>query len=106
MPTPRIFPTVDDKTMTEETKNSFEAKRKYIEILDPLFLPDDAVSHDIINYLSLLVLGMEESVRGVTRKGLERVFRRKIFSRAPTPTCVLRSCYTVTWLRWTHPTTC
>lgn len=35
---------------------------RYIEILKPLFLPDDPVSHDIIRYLASLlrVLGMED----------------------------------------------
>ena len=50
--------------MTDAEKNLFETKLEaYIEILKPLFLPDDPVSHDIINYFASLlrVVGMEDS---------------------------------------------
>ena len=49
---------------SNETKNQQDAKRdRYVEILEPLFLPDDPVSHDIINYFASLlrVFGMEAS---------------------------------------------
>ena len=49
--------------MSEETESPYEAKREsYIEILKPLFLPDDPVSHDIINYFASLlrVFGAED----------------------------------------------
>ena len=50
--------------MTEETASLFDTKRKqYIETLKPLFLPDDPVSHGIINYFASLlrVFGMEDA---------------------------------------------
>ena len=49
--------------MSEEIACPFDAKReKYFEILKPLFLPDDPVSHDIINYFASLlrVFGTED----------------------------------------------
>ena len=48
---------------SNETKSPYDAKRdRYIEILQPLFLPADPVSHDIINYFASLlrVFGMED----------------------------------------------
>ncbi len=50
--------------MTEEMASLFEAKRKqYIDTLKPLFLPDDPVSNDIVNYFASLlrVFGMEDA---------------------------------------------
>ena len=42
--------------MSEETGSTYDAKReRYIEILKPLFLPDDPVSKDIINYFASLL---------------------------------------------------
>ncbi len=52
-----------DQTMSKDTRSPYDAKRdKYIEILKPLFLPDDPVSHDIINYFASLlrVFGLED----------------------------------------------
>ena len=49
--------------MSEEIVSPFDIKReKYFEILKPLFLPDDPVNHDIINYFASLlrVLGTED----------------------------------------------
>ena len=49
--------------MSKENKGTYDEKREtYIEFLKPLFLPDDPVSHDIINYFSSLlrVFGMED----------------------------------------------
>ena len=49
--------------MPKETRSPFDEKRdRYSEILRPLFLPDDPVSHDIINYFASLlrVCGMED----------------------------------------------
>ena len=49
--------------MSVQSKSSYDEKReKYIEVLRPLFLPDDPVSHDIINYFASLlrVFGMED----------------------------------------------
>ena len=49
--------------MSKDTRSAYDAKRdSYIEILKPLFLPDDPVSHDIINYFASLlrVSGMED----------------------------------------------
>ena len=55
VPTP--FATIfRDEAMSEETGRTYDAKReKYIEILKPLFLPEDPVSHDIINYFASLL---------------------------------------------------
>ena len=50
--------------MPKETTNPYEATReRYIEILRPLFMPDDPVSNDILNYFASLlrVSGMEDS---------------------------------------------
>ena len=42
--------------MPEQSKNPYDDKRnEYVEILRPLFLPDDPVSHDIINYFASLL---------------------------------------------------
>lgn len=49
--------------MSEQTKSPYEATReRYVEILEPLFLPDDPVSHDIVNYFASLlrVFGAED----------------------------------------------
>jgi hypothetical protein len=49
--------------MTDRVTITFESQRdRYIEILKPIFMPDDAVSHDIIRYFASLlrVLGMED----------------------------------------------
>ena len=50
--------------MSEETRSPYEAKKeRYIEILRPLFMPDDPVSNDIVNYFASLlrIFGMEDS---------------------------------------------
>ena len=47
----------------QDIASPFDAKRdEYCEILKPLFLPNDPVSHDIINYFASLlrVVGMED----------------------------------------------
>ena len=49
--------------MSKENRSHYDTKRdQYIEILKPLFLPDDPVSYDIINYFASLlrVFGMED----------------------------------------------
>ena len=47
---------VDDYAMSEEAGSTYDVKReRYIEILKPLFLPDDPVSKDIINYFASLL---------------------------------------------------
>lgn len=49
--------------MEHQAPTSFESKRdSYIEVLKPIFLPDDPVSNDIIRYFASLlrVLGMED----------------------------------------------
>ena len=49
--------------MPVQSKSPYDEEReKYIEILRPLFLPDDPVSHDIINYFASLlrVFGEED----------------------------------------------
>ena len=63
MPAPLGSKTFRDQAMPEETKGPYDAKREqYVEILKPLFLPDDPVSHDIINYFASLlrVFGAED----------------------------------------------
>ena len=50
--------------MPENTRNPYETTRdKYVEILRPLFMPNDPVSNDIVNYFASLlrVFGMEDS---------------------------------------------
>jgi len=45
------------------TKEEIKATRqKYIDILNPLFFPDDPVSKDIVNYFASLlrIVGMED----------------------------------------------
>ena len=52
-----------EQTMSQDARSPYDAKRdRYIEILKPLFLPDDPVSHNIINYFASLlrVFGMED----------------------------------------------
>ena len=52
-----------DPAMSEQSRSPYDAKKKkYFDILKPLFLPDDPVSHDIINYFASLlrVFGMED----------------------------------------------
>ena len=54
-----------DQTMSKDTRSPYDAKRdSYIEILKPLFLPDDPVSHDIINYFASLLRVFGEEDRG------------------------------------------
>ena len=54
-----------DQTMLVQSKSSYDEKREtYIEVLQPLFLPDDPVSHDIINYFASLLRVFGEEDRG------------------------------------------
>jgi hypothetical protein len=49
-----------------QASTPFDIRRDhYIEILKPIFLPEDPVSHDIIRYFASLlrVLGTEDQVR-------------------------------------------
>ncbi len=49
--------------MIEDTKSLYDMKRaEYLELLKPIFLPEDPVSNDIIRYFASLlrVLGMED----------------------------------------------
>ncbi len=51
--------------MSESTGSSYDAKREsYINILKPLFLPDDTGRHDIINYFASLLRVLGEEDRG------------------------------------------
>ncbi len=51
--------------MSEETASLYAAKREaYIATLRPLFLPDDPITHDIINYLASLLRVFGEEDRG------------------------------------------
>ena len=105
--------------MSEEITSPFDAAReRYFEILKPLFLPDDPVSHDIINYFASLlrVFGMEDvgwdpyAESRATLNDLNSFFkinlRRTAFRTSMPPTGVLGSCSTATSLRWTRHTRC
>jgi hypothetical protein len=52
-----------DCPVSGQAETTFDGQRdRYIEILKPIFLPDDPVSHDIVRYFASLlrVLGMED----------------------------------------------
>ena len=60
---PLVSKVFRDRAMPEETNSPYDVKREsYIETFKPLFLPDDPVGHDIINYFASLlrVFGAED----------------------------------------------